>query len=136
MLCGGLVALRLLVPVQFFSFPAASVMLFGGEENFSVYNSEALKIGDILVYDFNVREKTEREAEHKIESKKREEVFVTEEIGKNEEPGFYGENVQEEEKSQIGDTQTQITDGKIRVRNMMFLAGFRWQVGCLCSFLQ
>lgn len=44
----GLVALRLLVPMQFFSFPAASVMLFGGEENFSVYNSEALKIGAFL----------------------------------------------------------------------------------------
>lgn len=131
----GLVALRLLVPVQFFSFPAASVMLFGGEENFSVYNSEALKIGDILVYDFNVREKTEREAEHKIESKKREEVFVTEEIGKNEEPGFYGENVQEEEKSQIGDTQTQITDGKIRVRNMMFLVWLSVAGGMFVLFL-
>lgn len=117
----GLVALRLLVPVQFFSFPAGSVKLFSGEDDFSVYNSEVLEPGKTSVYDTDAGEETERDVEHKVESKKREEVFITEEIGKNEELGINSENVQEEEKSQTGDTQTQITDGKIRVRNMMFL---------------
>lgn len=131
----GLVALRLLVPVQFFSFPAGSVKLFSGEDDFSVYNSEVLGPGKTSVYDADAGEETERDVEHKVESKKREEVFITEEIGKNEEPGIYGENVQEEEESQTGDTQTQITDGKIRVRNLMFLVWLLVAGGMFILFL-
>ena len=131
----GLVALRLLVPVQFFSFPAGSVKLFSGEDDFSVYNSEVLEPGKTSVYDADAGEETERDVEHKVESKKREEVFITEEIGKNEEPGIYGENMQEEEKSQIGDTQTQITDGEIRVRNIMFLVWLSVAGGMFVLFL-
>ncbi len=131
----GLVALRLLVPVQFFSFPAGSVKLFSGEDDFSVYNSEVLEPGKTSVYDADAGEETERDVEHKVESKKREEVFVTEEIGKNGEPGIYGENVLEEKKSQTSDTQTQITDGKIRVRNMMFLVWLLVAGGMFVLFL-
>ena len=131
----GLVALRLLVPVQFFSFPAGSVKLFSGEDDFSVYNSEVLEPGKTSVYDADAGEETERDVEHKVESKKREEVFVTEEIGKNEEPGIYGENLLEEEKSQTSDTQTQITDGKIRVRNMMYLVWLLVAGGMFILFL-
>lgn len=115
----GLVALRLLVPVQFFSFPAGSVKLFGGEDDFSVYNSEVLEPEKTLVYDADIGE----------------EVFITEEIGKNEEPGIYSENVKEEEKKQISDTQTQITDGKIRGRNMMFLVWLLVAGGMFVFFL-
>ena len=117
----GLVALRLLVPVQFFSFPAGSMTLFGGEDDFSVYNSEALEPGKTPVYDANVREETERDVEQKLESKKTEEVFIAEEIDKNEEPEIYSENVQREEKRHTSDIQTKITEGKSRVRSIIFL---------------
>lgn len=117
----GLVALRLLVPVQFFSFPAASVMLFGGEDNISVYNFEALEPGKTPVYDANVREETERDVEQKLKSKKTEEVFIAEEIDKNEEPEIYSEDVQREEKRHISDIQTKITEGKSRVQSIIFL---------------
>lgn len=117
----GLVALRLLVPVQFFSFPAGSMTLFGGEDDFSVYNSEALEPEDIPVYDANVREETERDVEQKLEPKKTEEVFIAEEIDKNEEPEIYSENVQREEKRHTSDIQTKITEGKSRVRSIIFL---------------
>ncbi len=117
----GLVALRLLVPVQFFSFSAGSLTLFRGEGNFSVDNSETLKYGDVLVYDSNEREENERDAEQKLELKKAEEVLISEEMYKDEEPGIYSESVQGEEKTHIRDTQTKITDEKSGVQSIMLL---------------
>lgn len=117
----GLVALRLLVPVQFFSFPAGSITMFSGEDDFSVYNSKVLEPGKTSVYDADAGEETKRDVEHKVESKKREEILISEEADKSEEPGINSKNVQGEGKRQVSDTQTQITDGKSRVQSIMLL---------------
>ena len=131
----GLVALRLLVPVQFFSFPAGSMTMFSGEDDFSVYNSKVLEPGKTSVYDADAGEETERDVEHKVESKKREEILISEEADKSEEPGINSKNVQGEGKKQVSDTQTQITDGKSRVQSIMLLIWLLVAGGMFMLFL-
>ena len=131
----GLVALRLLVPVQFFSFPAGSMTMFSGEDDFSVYNSKVLEPGKTSVYDADAREETGRDVEHKVESKKREEILISEEADKSEEPGINSKNVQGEGKRQVSDTQTQITDGKSRVQSIMLLIWLLVAGGMFILFL-
>lgn len=117
----GLVALRLLVPVQFFSFPAGSMTLSSEEDDFSIYNSEALEQEEIAIIDPNVREESERHAGRKLGLKKTEEVLISEEMDKDEELEIYSENVQGEEKTPIRDTETKIADGKSGVQSIMLL---------------
>ncbi len=131
----GLVALRLLVPVQFFSFPAGSMTMISGEDDFSVYNSKVLEPGKTSVYDADAGEETERDVEHKVESKKREEILISEEADKSEEPGINSKNVQGEGKRQVSDTQTQITDGKSRVQSIMLLIWLLVAGGMFMLFL-
>lgn len=128
----GLVALRLLVPVQFFSLPTGSVPFFREEGNSSIDNPETVKPGDIPVYDTNVREETERDVEQELQLTKPEEVSISEEISKNEETKTQSENIQVEEKRRISDTKIQIIGWKSRAKSIMF---FIWFLVAVMMFL-
>lgn len=136
----GLVALRLLIPVQFFSLPAGLALSSRGEESLTMEDTNAETPGDMPVFDGKARNKNSKEeigrdVEQKLPLAKPDKSDISEEAEEYKGVQIQKENVQPGENIHSIGAENQRTGWKSRVQGILLFIWLPVTVLMLLSVL-